>query len=80
MSANYDAELSQLTAEILREAVQVFDPSDPGQLLTNPVLAAWSTNMFGGLAPTASFMAVTKIKRSTMKMACGTITKSGAAG
>ena len=59
MSANYDAELSQLTAEILREAVQVFDPSDPGQLLTNPVLAGWSTNMFGGLAPTASFMAVT---------------------
>jgi hypothetical protein len=60
MSANYDAELSQLAAEILREAIQVYDPSDPGQWLANPVLAAWSTNMFGGgLAPTASFAAVT---------------------
>jgi hypothetical protein len=60
MSANHDAELSQLAAEILREAVQVYDPSDPRQWLANPVLAAWSTNMFGGgLAPTASLAAVT---------------------
>jgi hypothetical protein len=60
MAADYDSELSQLAAEILREAVQVYDPSDPGQWLANPVLAAWSTNMFGGgLAPTASFAAVT---------------------
>ena len=59
MAVNYDAELSQLTAEILREAVQVYDPSDPGQLLANPVLAACNTNMFGGLAPTTSFAAVT---------------------
>jgi hypothetical protein len=59
MSVNYDVELSQLTAEILREAVQVYDPSDPGQWLANPVLAAWNTNMFGGLAPTSSFAAVT---------------------
>jgi hypothetical protein len=59
MAVNYDAELSQLTAEILREAVQVYDPSDPGQWLANPVLAAWNTNMFGGLAPTTSFAAVT---------------------
>jgi hypothetical protein len=59
MAANYDAELSQLTAEILREAVQVYDPSDPGQWLANPVLAAWNTNMFGGLAPTTSFAALT---------------------
>jgi hypothetical protein len=59
MSVNYDAELSQLAAEILREAVQVYDPSDPGQWLANPVLAAWNTNMFDGLAPTASFAAVT---------------------
>ena len=59
MSANYDAELSQLAAEILREAVQVYDPNDPGQWLANPVLAAWNTNMFGGLAPTTSFAAAT---------------------
>ena len=59
MAANYDAELTQLAAEILRESVQGYDPSDPGQWLPNPVLAAWSTNMFGGLAPTASFAAVT---------------------
>ena len=59
MAVNYDAELSQLTAEILREAVQVYDPSDPGQWLANPVLAAWNSNMFGGLAPTSSFAAVT---------------------
>src|SRR5580693_2787857 len=59
MAANYDAELTQLAAEILREAVQVYDPSDPGQWLANPVLAAWNTNMFGGLAPTTSFAAVT---------------------
>jgi hypothetical protein len=60
MSVNYDAELSQLAAEILREAVQVYDPSDPGQWLASPVLAAWSTNMFGGgMAPTASLAAVT---------------------
>jgi hypothetical protein len=59
MAANNDAELTQLAAEILREAVQGYDPSDPGQWLANPVLAAWSTNMFGGLAPTASFAAVT---------------------
>ncbi|MGD0699934.1 MAG: hypothetical protein ABSA02_08630 [Trebonia sp.] len=59
MSANYDAELSQLAAEILREAVQVYGLSDPGQWLANPVLAAWNTNMFGGLAPTTSFAAVT---------------------
>jgi hypothetical protein len=50
MAANYDAELTKLAAEILREAVQGYDPSDPGQWLANPVLAAWSTNMFGGLA------------------------------
>ena len=59
MAVNYDVELSQLTGEILREAVQVYDPSDPGQWLANPVLAAWNTNMFGGLAPTTSFAAVT---------------------
>jgi hypothetical protein len=59
MVANYDAELSQLTAEILREAIQVYDPSDAGQWLANPVLAAWNTNMFGGLAPTTSFAAAT---------------------
>lgn len=59
MAVNDDGELSQLTAEILREAVQVYDPSDPGQWLANPVLAAWNTNVFGGLAPTTSFAAVT---------------------
>jgi len=59
MAAKYDAELSRLAAEILREAVQVYDASDPGQWLANPVLAAWNTNMFGGLAPTTSFAAVT---------------------
>jgi hypothetical protein len=57
MAANNDAELTKLAAEILREAVN--DPSDPGQWLANPVLAAWNTNMFGGLAPTTSFAAVT---------------------
>jgi hypothetical protein len=59
MAANYDVELTQLAAEILREAVQVYDPSDPGNWLGNPVLAGWNTNMFGGLAPTTSFAAVT---------------------
>jgi hypothetical protein len=59
MAANYDVELTQLAAEILRESVQVYDPSDPGQWLANPVLAAWNSNMFGGLAPTSSFATVT---------------------
>jgi hypothetical protein len=59
MVVNYDGELSQLTAEILREAVQVYDPADPGRWLGNPVLAAWNTNLFDGLAPTSSFAAVT---------------------
>lgn len=58
MAANYDAELTQLAAGILRDAVRVYDPSDPAQWLANPVLAAWHTNMFGG-APTGSFAAVT---------------------
>jgi hypothetical protein len=59
MSANCDVELSQLTAEILREAVQVYDPSDPGRWLANPVLTAWNTNMLGGLALTSSFATAT---------------------
>jgi hypothetical protein len=59
MAANYDVELTQRAAEILRESVQVYDPSDPAQWLANPVLAAWNTNMFGGLAPTTSFAAIT---------------------
>jgi hypothetical protein len=59
MAANYDAELTQLAAGILRDAVRVYDPSDPAQWLAHPVLAAWNTNMLGGAAPTGSFAAVT---------------------
>jgi hypothetical protein len=61
MAGDSDAKLTDLAAEILRDAVQVYDPSDGQSLFTgfNPVLTGWDSGMFGSLNATGSFAAIT---------------------
>jgi hypothetical protein len=55
MSVDFDAKLTELAAEILRDAVQVYDQGAG----LNPVLAAWNAGTLGGLDATGSFSAIT---------------------
>jgi hypothetical protein len=61
MAVDFDAKLTDLAAEILRDAAQVYSRSDVEAWLSgyNPVLAAWNAGMFGTLEMTSSFQAVT---------------------
>jgi hypothetical protein len=61
MGADFDAKLTGLTAEILRDAVAVYDAGDSERLLLgfNPVLTQWNTGMFSTLESTGSFSAIT---------------------
>ena len=54
MTADFDKRLTDLAAEIWRDALQLHDPSARGDLLagSNPVLWGWNTGMFGGLGMT----------------------------
>jgi hypothetical protein len=57
VAVDFDAKLTDLAAEILRDAAQVFDPGETERLIVgfNPVLSG----MFGGPSATSSFPAVT---------------------
>jgi len=60
--ADFDAKLTGLTAEILRDAVQVYDTSEMEQWLAgyDPVLTAWRGDMTGGFPGlTGGFTALT---------------------
>jgi len=55
MPVDFDAKLTELAAEILRDAVKLYDQgAEP-----TPVLEAWSTGMLGRLDATGSFTAHT---------------------
>ncbi len=55
MPADFDAKLTELTAEVLRDAVRFYDQgTEPG-----PVLEAWTTGMLSGLDVTGSLPALT---------------------
>jgi hypothetical protein len=55
MPVDFDAKLTELAAEILRDAVHSYDQgTEPG-----PVLAAWTTGMLSALDTTSPFTAVT---------------------
>lgn len=61
MGIDFDTELTDLAAEILRDAAQVYNMSDVDTWVFshNPVLTAWNSGMFSGLEMTSSFHAVT---------------------
>ena len=55
MSVDFDAELTELTAGILRDAVQAYDQGTG----LDPALTAWNVRMLSGFDATGSFLAVT---------------------
>ena len=55
MSVDSDAKLTELAAEILRDAVQVYDTGSG----LSPVLTAWNAGTLSGLVATSSFPALT---------------------
>lgn len=61
MAVDFDAKLTGLAAEILREAAQVYSTGNAEAWLSgyNPVLPAWNSGKFGGLEMTSSFQAIT---------------------
>ena len=61
MAVDFDTKLTGLAAQILREAARLHGKSDVTSWLSdyNPVIAAWSPGMFGGLGMTNSFQAAT---------------------
>ena len=68
MPVDFDAKLTELAAEILRDAVKLYDQgAEP-----TPVAEAWNTGMLSGLnatgsfaVPTGSFMALTQSEGET---------------
>jgi hypothetical protein len=61
MAGDFDAKLTALAAETLRDAVQVYDPNESERLLVgfNPVPSVWNTGTFSALDATGSFAAIT---------------------
>jgi hypothetical protein len=61
MSTDFDVKLTALAAEILRDAVRVYDPQQSEALLmgVNPLLSAWNTGSFMSLTVTGAFPVVT---------------------
>ncbi len=61
MAVDFDAKLTDLAAEILRDAVRVYDAGESQRVLfgVNPVLAGWNAGRFGASDMTGSFTAVT---------------------
>jgi hypothetical protein len=57
VAVDSDARLTDLAAEILRDSIQVYGSA--GLLGYNPVLAGWSSGMYGGLEMTSSLQALT---------------------
>src|ERR1700722_14457033 len=55
MSVDFDVKLTDMAAEILRDAVQFYDQGPE----LSPVLAAWNTGMLSGVDATGSSSAAT---------------------
>ena len=61
MAVHFDTKSSDLAAEILRDAVQLYGRSDIETWLSgyNPVLTAWNADIFNGLEVNGAFRAAT---------------------
>jgi len=61
MAVDFDTKLTNLAAQILREAARLYGKSDVTARLSghNPLITVWNPGVFGGLGMTSSFQAAT---------------------